>query len=121
LRILVVDDNADTALPAVFRLRLGGHQVGAGTDARSLTMGTFEVYWVDALRVSPLGLIPTGACERRTPRPLESLAAAQQFCRSDAPGARRAHNSQGELVVISTCATKLWDRFPLATGAEQLM
>ena len=82
-------------------------------------MGTFEVYWVDAVRVGPKGLLPAGACERRTPRPLKSLAAAQQFCRNDAAGARRAHNSQGELVVLSTCATKLWDRFPLAVGAEQ--
>jgi hypothetical protein len=76
---------------------------------------------VDALRVGPKGLIPAGACERRTPRPLESLAAAQQFCRGDAAGARRAHNGQGELVVISTCGTKVWDRFPLAVGDEQLV
>jgi hypothetical protein len=119
LRILVVDDNADTALTPVLLLRLGGHRVGTGNDARSTKMGTFEVYWVDALRVSPMGLVPARASERRTPRPLESLAAAQQFCRNDAAGARRAHNSQGELVVISTCAAKLWDRFPLAAGAEQ--
>jgi hypothetical protein len=51
LRILVVDDNADTALTPVLRLRLGGHHVGAGHDVRSTKMGTFEVYWVDAVRV----------------------------------------------------------------------
>jgi hypothetical protein len=103
----------------VLPLRLGGHQVGAGNEAWSITMGTFDVYWVDAVRVGPLGLVPARASERRTPHPLKSLAAAQQFCRRDAAGARRAHNGRGELVVISTCATKLWDRFPLATGVEQ--
>ena len=112
-------DNADTALTPVLPLRLGGHQVGAGNEAWSIPMGTFEVYWVDAVKVSPIGLVPAGACERRTQHPLGSLAAAQQFCRNDAAGARRAHNSRGELVVINTCAAKLWDRFPLAVGAEQ--
>jgi hypothetical protein len=119
LRILVVDGNADTALTPVLPLRLGGHQVSAGNDARSITMGTFEVYWVDALRVGPLGLVPARACERRTPHSLKSPAAAQRFCRRDAAGARRAHNGRGELVVLSTCAAKLWDRFPLAVFAAQ--
>jgi hypothetical protein len=119
LRILVVDDHADTALTPVLPLRRGGHQVGAGNEAWSITMGTFEVYWVDAVGVGPLGLLAATACERRTPHPLGNLAAAQQFCRGDAAAARRAHNGRGELVVVSTCATKLWDRFPLAVGAEQ--
>ena len=76
---------------------------------------------MDALRVGPKGLIPARACERRTPRPLKSLAAAQQFCRRDVAVARRAHNGRGELVVISICAAKVWDRFPLAVGGEQLV
>jgi hypothetical protein len=84
-------------------------------------MGRFDVYWVDAVRVGPRGLIPARASERRTPHSLESLAAAQQFCHRDVAIARRAHNGRGELVVMSTCATRLWDRFPLATGAEQLV
>jgi hypothetical protein len=112
LRILVVGDNADTALTPVLLLRLGGHQVGVGDDARSTKMGTFEAYWVDA--PTPMVRIVFDRDADGSPRAVIDLAnggkcvvyAADEFWEQALGDAHRVNDS----ALRSEGAKEVWEK-----------